>query len=264
MIKKVLFVIIPVFFVTILTLTGIRVTSKDVIIIGNIKNAFSKQWVFRAKISIGEKVTYRYATTSFRIHGLEKGSATLKVEAPNYESQSIEIDLKRGENVVDDILLRPLRIPDLQTIYVFAHPHKDHFKLEIRLANSESTAILHAPHLPLQIYCVLYTQMGEKKEKQKGNVVYRGHPDTIWDYDFETIFPLSSQINYKDIKAIKTKSYVLDTKIVIPNESYSLDESIELFSKLSVINNEEQFQNFISNNNLIFFQDTTWDIRVAN
>jgi hypothetical protein len=260
MLKKTLIIVIPAIFITVFVLAGVKLASKDVILTAHVKNSYSKQWVYGAKISVGNKVIYRYATTPFEIRGLEKGSATLKIEAPDYEPQSIQIDLKRGENRIDDILLRPLRIPDLQKIYVFVQPQRDYFKLEIRLANSENTAILHAPHLPLHIFCILYTQIGDKEDKKKGRVIYQGHPDIVWDYNFASIFPLSAKINYKDIAEENTGKYVLDTMIIVPNESYSLDENSELFSLAGEIYSKEKLLNFIHENELKSYKDTTWDI----
>jgi len=191
MLKRASFIILLVILTTVFTLAWIKVASKNVTLIGNVKNAYSKQWVYGAKITIDEKVTFRYATTEFYIDGLRKGETTITAEAPDYEPQSIQIDLKRGENILDDILLRPLRIPDLHNIFVFVHPQRDHYRLEIRLANSETRAILHAPHLPLHVFCTFYDQIGEGVAKQRGEIAHRSHPDGIWDYNFETVFPLS-------------------------------------------------------------------------
>jgi len=260
MLKRVLFIILFVILIIISTLTWINVASKDVTLVGNVKNAYSKQWVYGAKITVDEKITFRYATTEFYIDGLRKGETTITAEAPDYEPQSIQSDLKRGENILDDILLRPLRIPDLHNIFVFVHLQRDHYRLEIRLANSETRAILHAPHLPLHVFCTFYDQIGEGVAKQRGEIVHHSHPDAIWDYNFVTVFPLSVKIYYKDIKKVTTGAYVLDTKIVIPNEKYSLHENNELFSMLSKIQDEKKFLDFIMNNELRYFQDTTWDI----
>ena len=52
MLKRASFIILLALLTTVFTLTWIKVASKDVTLMGNVKNAYSKQWVYGAKITI--------------------------------------------------------------------------------------------------------------------------------------------------------------------------------------------------------------------
>ena len=87
-----------------------------------------------------------------------------------------------------------------------------------------------------------------------------GHPEAIWDFEFDTIFPFSAKIRYKDIIPVEAGKYVLDTICVFPKESVSLEENRKLFSKLDTINDAEQFLSTVEENRLQYYEDTTWDV----
>jgi len=260
MIKKIPLFAVLLILTTVFILKTSKFLSKDIKIEGNVKNAYSKQWVYGAKITIENKVLLRYATTSFCIDRLKKGKNTIKITAPNYETQSFQVYLKNGINIINDIMLKPLRIPDLSKIYVFVHSLKDHYELSIRLVNSNNYTISHAPHLPLFTICKLFKQEGGKEDKKIGEMVYRGNPSVVWDYDFEEVFPLKAKIPYNDIKQNKTKKYVLYTELILPDENLSLDENDSLFIHLSKIKNEESSHNFLIEHKLKYLSDITRDI----
>lgn len=151
---------------------------------GKAVDALSGDPVWKIRIVVDGKsiLKYRYPTKTYYLTGIEPGSYTLKAVAPNYYDFTEDIQLKRGENILD-ISMKGKEIPDLQSIIVFSESVEKGIELEIRLVNSKREGITEFPALPLNLEGTLWARIGTEEEYVKGRKILEGPIELFWDSD---------------------------------------------------------------------------------
>ncbi|MBW2057234.1 MAG: carboxypeptidase regulatory-like domain-containing protein [Deltaproteobacteria bacterium] len=147
---------------------------------GRIIDTLSKDAVWHVTIRVGGKSTTKFASTSYRLTGIKKGSYTLRATAPNYYDFVKPVKIKRGKNVID-IAMRGREIPDLQGIIVFTEATDKGLEIEIRLTDSKRMAIMNPPALPFTLEGTLYVRKGEEGECSRGRKLFQGPIDLFWE-----------------------------------------------------------------------------------
>lgn len=151
---------------------------------GEAVDALSGDPVWKIRIVVDGKsiIKYKYPTKTYSLTGIEPGSYTLKAVAPNYYDFTEDIQLKRGENILD-ISMKGKEIPDLQSIIVFSESVEKGIELEIRLVNSKREGITEFPALPLNLEGTLWARIGTEEEYVKGRKILEGPIELFWDSD---------------------------------------------------------------------------------
>lgn len=151
---------------------------------GEAVDALSGDPVWKIRIVVDGKsiIKYKYPTKTYYLTGIEPGSYTLKAVAPNYYDFTEDIQLKRGENILD-ISMKGKEIPDLQRIIVFSESVEKGIELEIRLVNSKREGITEFPALPLNLEGTLWARIGTEEEYVKGRKILEGPIELFWDSD---------------------------------------------------------------------------------
>lgn len=139
-------------------------------------------WKIRIVVDGKSIRKYRYPTKTYYLTGIEPGSYTLKAIAPNYYDFTEDIQVKRGENILD-ISMKGKEIPDLQSIIVFSESVEKGIELEIRLVNSKGEGITEFPALPLDLEGTLWARIGTEEEYVKGRKILEGPIELFWDSD---------------------------------------------------------------------------------
>jgi hypothetical protein len=195
------------------------------------RDAVSKGWVWDATFSLQGRVIRSHFQSDRgplpqRFTHLEPGEATLELSAPSYVSQTITVNLKRGENrLPEPIDLVGYEIPDLTKWIIFEDRVGNDIVQEIRPVSSKGPAILNHPCLDIwlgarvsvQVYDGLPAQEETEEGSERGEQLYKGILDWEWDGLPETTFRYSSAIPGSQIKANTDPYWVIDYLIVVPD-----------------------------------------------
>lgn len=187
---------------------------KDAEVRGKAVDALSDDPVWKIKIVVDDKSTlkYIYPSKTYSLTGIKPGSYTLKASAPNYYDFTKDIELKRGENIVD-ISMKGKEIPDLKSIIVFTESQDKGIQLEIRFVNSEGLGITEFPCLSLNLEGTLWARIGTEEDYVKGRKIFEGPIELFWDSD----------------------AFLAKNKAVIPWEKVKIDRETEKFGVLEVV-----------------------------
>ena len=147
---------------------------------GRIIDALSNDSVWQAWIVVDGKSTLKFEDTRYRLTGIEPGTYTLKATAPNYTDFSKKIEIKDGKNVVN-ISMKGIEVPDLSEIIAFTETSDKGILIEIRLLDSEKTAIEHHPAIPLRMEGKLFLRMGDSSDHNLGKKIFSGPIEVFWD-----------------------------------------------------------------------------------
>jgi hypothetical protein len=206
-----------------------------------VRDAESKNWIWDATFSLQGRVIRSYFQSDqgpvpqLFTH-LKPGEATLEISAPSYVSQSIPVNLKRGENrLAEPIDLIGYEIPDLLKWIIFEDRVGNDIVQEIRPVSSEGPAVLNHPCLDLwigarisvQIYDGLPAQEETEEGSVRGEELFKGVLEWEWDATPETTFRYSSFIPGSQIKNNSDPYWVIDYLIVVPDPRKIGREEVE-------------------------------------
>jgi len=206
-----------------------------------VRDGVSRNWVWDATFSLQGRVirshfqSDRGPLPQIFTH-LKPGETTLEISAPSYVAQSIPVNLKRGENRLEEpIDLIGYEIPDLTKWIIFEDRAGNDIVQEIRPVSSEGPAVLNHPCLDLwigarvsvQIYDGLPAQEETEEGSVRGEELYKGVLDWEWDATPETTFRYSAFIPGSQIKANSDPYWVIDYLIVVPDPRKISREEVE-------------------------------------
>ena len=206
-----------------------------------VRDAVSKDWIWDATFSLqGRLIRSHFQSDRGPLPQvfthLKPGEATLEVSAPSYVPQSVQVTLKRGENLRDEpIDLVGYEIPDLVKWIIFEDRVGNDIVQEIRPVSSQGPAVLNHPCLDLwigarisvQVYDGLPAQEETEEGSVRGEQLYKGVLDWQWDATPETTFRYSSSIPGSQIKANSDPYWVIDYLIVVPDPRKASREEID-------------------------------------
>jgi len=181
---------------------------------GKAVDALSGDPVWKIRIVVDGKSTlkYRYPSKTYYLTGIKPGSYTLKASAPGYYDFARDLEVKRGENIVD-ISMEGKEVPDLKRIIVFTESQDEGVELEIRFVDSKGEGITEFPCLPLNLEGILWARIGTEKDYVKGRKIFQGPIELFWD----------------------SEAFLAKNKAVIPWEKIEVDEEVEKFGLLEVV-----------------------------
>jgi hypothetical protein len=206
-----------------------------------VRDAVSREWVWDATFSLQGRLIRSYFQSDRGplpqvFTHLKPGEATLKISAPSYVAQTRTVNLKRGENRLNEpIDLVGYEIPDLAKWIIFEDRVGNDIVQEIRPVSSEGPAVLNHPCLDLwigarisvQIYDGLPAQEETEEGSVRGEQLYKGILDWRWDATPEATFRYSSSIPGSQIKANSDPYWVIDYLIVVPDPRKISSEEVD-------------------------------------
>jgi len=197
---------------------------------GSIKDAYNGESVWNAQITVGNKTTFKYTSTSYSLTEIPPGSYTLKAVAPNYYDFEKSIEVKPGRNGIN-IVMKGKEIPDLKGILIFAISQKKGMDIEIRLTDSELLPIKHPPGFPFTLEGELFVKEGDDKNPVKGRKIFSGPIDLRYDSK-EVLAPNKGLIPWEKIKVNceKEKLGILKVTLHTPQGRFEKEtkEEVEL------------------------------------
>ena len=213
----------------IILIAGLSLRNKQASLLFQVKDSISNSWVWNVHATIQNKELYGYfqsdnALIDYRFTDLQPGDTELVISAPNYESVTIPLTLKRGINRIDEtISLNGLGIPNLGGFYVFENEISQGWSLTIRPVTKENRAISLHPAIDIWIgvkvseWDSLLSKTIEILDEQP--VLYSGTIPWEWDATPETQFRYTSFLPFDVLPPESGPSYVIEYLILVPNLS---------------------------------------------
>lgn len=238
-------ILIPVLIVVVIAAVavGVYITMNpaDTTLELQVRDAVSGDWVWDATFTLQERTIRAYFQSdqgpiTYRFTRLKPGKAELKISAPYYVAQTIEVTLKRGENRLE-APIEPVgyQIPDLEKWIIFEDRLGNDVVQEIRPASTAGPAVLNHPCLDIwigaRVSVQMYKGLPAKEEteegSERGEELFKGVLEWEWDPLPETTFRYSSTIPGSKIKANSDPYWVIDYLIVVPDPRYLSREELD-------------------------------------
>ncbi len=195
------------------------------------RDAVSKAWVYDATFRLEGREIRSYfqsdqGAVPQRFTHLKPGKATLELSAPDYQSVSRELVLKRGRNRLSEpIDMVGLEIPNLKSFIMFEDLAGKDIQVQIRPVSTAGPAVVNHPCIDLWIGARVTVQMKGglpvQAETEQGSVrgeeLFRGKIDWKFDPYPETVFRYSALIPGAKIKPTTAPYWVVDYLVVLPN-----------------------------------------------
>ena len=240
-----------------------------------VNDAVSKGWVWNSKIQLEGRTIESFFQKEFSFTHLKPGKAVLKIEAPSYTGKSINLNIKKGENVIDKpIYLKGYEIPGLDHFVIFTSKVENGIKLEIRPVGKDKKAVINHPCLNIKIV----TRVSEQKKNgtfvveptdsgsERGKELFRGETKWDWDPTPETIFRYSAVVPVSGIRKSETSYWVLDYLLIVPDSRKIENKDLDgVVKKILSLNSLQEMTNFLDGykGKLKYFTDTTWNEKAA-
>jgi len=196
-----------------------------------VRDAVSKGWVYDAVFKLeGREIRSHFQSDQGpvlqRFTHLKPGKATLELSAPDYQSVSRDLELKRGRNqLAEPIDMVGLEIPELKSFIMFEDLVGSDIQVQIRPVSKAGPAVVNHPCIDLWIGARVTVQMKGglpvQAETEQGSVrgeeLFRGRIDWKFDPYPETVFRYSATIPGAKIKPTKAPYWVVDYLVVLPS-----------------------------------------------
>jgi hypothetical protein len=207
-----------------------------------VRDAVSKGWVWDATFELEDRVIRGYFQSdqgliTYKFTHLQPGDRELKLSAPYYVSRTITVNLRRGENRIEEpIELTGYEIPNLERWIIFENREGNDVALELRPVSKDGPAVLNHPCLDLwigarisvQTYDGLPAQEETEEGSERGEELFKGVLEWEWDPLPETSFRYSSVIPGSRIAANSDPYWVIDYLIVVPDPRKISREELDL------------------------------------
>ena len=146
---------------------------------------------------------------------LDPGQATLEVSAPDYQSMSVPVTLRRGRNRIDEpIDMIGMRIPDLSHFIL-----SEDFSGSTRYAaiwpiSNRGPAVVNHPALDLWIGARISTQLSGAT---RGETLFAGEIEWSWDHSPEALSRYRARIPLEEIEEREAVTFVIDYLVIVPD-----------------------------------------------
>ena len=196
-----------------------------------VRDAVSGNWVWDATFRLQGRVIRSHFQSDRGARPqvftrLQPGQATLEISAPSYQTQTIPVTLKRGENrLAEPVELVGREIPELAQWIIFESWEGGDLVQELRPVSAAGPAVTNHPTLDLWIGARVSVQVQEgvpvREETDtgaaRGEELFRGKLQWRWDAAPETTFRYGAAIPGAEIAASSAPYWVIDYLIVVPD-----------------------------------------------
>ena len=146
---------------------------------------------------------------------LRPGEATLEVSAPDYQSVSVPVTLRRGSNRIDEpIAVTGLQIPGLSRFMVSEDPSGSELHATFWPLTSQGPAVVNHPALDLWIGARISTQLAGAT---RGETLFAGEIEWIWDQSGKALARYRARIPLEQIEARGGAPLVIDYLVIVPD-----------------------------------------------
>ena len=275
-------VLIVVVIVAVAVVVYVTMNPVDTTLEFQVRDSVSKAWIWDATFSLQDRVIRSYfqsdrgASPQMFTH-LQPGEATIEISAPGYVPQSVSVNLKRGENRLEEpIDLVGYEIPDLRKWIIFEDRVGNDIVQEIRPVSSKGPAVLNHPCLDLwigarvsvQIYDGLPAQEETEEGSERGEELYKGILEWEWDSVPETTFRYSSFIPGAQIRENSDPYWVIDYLIIVPDprkiSREEVDQIMEEAWELPPEAIETYLESYKEEGTLTPYVFTSWNVEGAS
>ena len=256
----------------IILIAGLSLIDKKASLLFQVKDSVSNSWVWDVHATVQDRELSGYfqsdnTLVDYQFTKLKPGDTELFISAPNYESISIPVALKRGVNRIEEtISLKGLAIPNLGGFYVFEKEITNGWALTIRPVTENNRAISLHPAIDIWIgvkvaeWDPLLPKTIELLDKKP--VLYSGNIPWEWDANPETQFRYTSFLPFDVLPTGTGPSYVIEYLILVPNlsvidyeEFHSLTQDI---ASMDVYSAAEYLDSL--GTKVYSYADISWDV----
>jgi hypothetical protein len=193
-------------------------------------DSVSGGWVWNATIKLQNRETRSFyqadqGSPELQFTRLKPGRWELQISAPAYAPQQVPVRLRRGVNVLPQpIRLMGLEIPQLSYFVVVDKRDQGPLYLEVRPVGQDGKAVINHPCVDLWFGALIsaqvkggrYTDKSEDTGSERGEPLFAGRLDWIWDGKPETSFRYTVPIPVDKLRKSPAQYWVIDTLIAIP------------------------------------------------
>ncbi|NCB01659.1 MAG: hypothetical protein EOM67_05775 [Spirochaetia bacterium] len=238
-----------------------------------VRDEVSKGWVWDMRATIDDRTLRGFFQSDqglidYHFTHLKGGKQKLIISAPYYEEKIIEVDLKKGENVIEEpIDLIGIEIPDLYKFYAFEREEDDAYLITFRPVTKENSAITLHPALNIWIGTKVRSWNSELEESisvfDKQSLLYKGSLEWTWDSYPETQFRYIASLPFSKIKEGKETSYAIEYLVVAPNLKKITSKEFESITTQLEMMDDEKIGPYIDSlgDKISYYSDISYDVR---
>ena len=146
---------------------------------------------------------------------LDPGEAMLEVSAPDYQSVSVPVTLRRGTNRIEEpIDMTGLRIPGLSRFMVSEDLSGSDLHATFWPLSSQGPAVVNHPALALWIGARTSTQL---PGATRGETLFAGEVEWSWDQSRKALARYRARIPLAEIEDGGAAPLVIDYLVVVPD-----------------------------------------------
>lgn len=146
---------------------------------------------------------------------LDPGEAVLEVSAPDYQSVSVPVTLRRGRNRIDEpIDMTGLRIPGLSRFMVSEDDSGSELYATFWPLSSQGPAVVNHPALDLWIGVRISAQ---EAGATRGETLFVGEIEWRWDSSRKALARYRARIPLERIGAGDATPLVIDYLVIVPD-----------------------------------------------
>lgn len=256
----------------IILIAGLSLRNSEASLVFQVQDLVSDAWVWDMHARVQDKELHGYfqsddALIEYQFTNLKPGETELHISAPNYESVTIPLELKRGVNrIVEPVELKGLAIPSLAGFYVFENAVQNGWELTIRPVTKDNRAISLHPAIDIWIgakvssWDPLLPMTIENLDKQP--ILYNGNLDWDWDIYPETQFRYTSFLPFNVLPVDTGSSYAIEYLILVPNlQEIDYEEFHKLTHDIPSMDTDTVTEYLDSlGTKVTYYADISWDV----
>lgn len=149
---------------------------------------------------------------------LAPGPAMLEVSAPDYQSVSRPVTLRRGRNRLDEpIDMIGLRIPDLSHFIVSEDFSGSNLQAAIWPISTQGPAVVNHPALDLWVGARVSIQQSGGRTAARGDTLFAGEIEWTWDHSPGALSRYRARIPLDGIERSGGGPFVIDYLLIVPD-----------------------------------------------
>lgn len=186
-----------------------------------IRDRVSRGAVWNATVTIRDRFLRAYHAgggDSLVFSRLAPGAATLTVSAPNYQTVSVPVTLRRGRNrIAEPIEVIGLKIPELARFIVSEELSGAPPQATIWPLSKEGPAVVNHPALDLWIGARISTQPAGGQAAARGETLFAGELEWSWDHSPDALARYRARLPLEAIAQAGAGRFAIDYLLIVPD-----------------------------------------------
>jgi len=238
----------------------------------DVRDILSEEWVYDSTITVQDRVIRGYFDTDFRFTNLDTGSGVLKVSAPSYVSREVPVEIRRGENTLEQpVDMTGYEIPNLDHFIMIEDVEEGELVTEVRPVGTDGRAVVNHPCVDLRLLLLVSEQVYDGELAQspteegsvRGERLFRGALEWRWDSDPGTIFRYTVPIPVNKFKQSRAPLWVFDYLLIVPDPREIAKDTVdEIVQQVEGIEDPEAVQEQLDayEGRIRYFINTSWNV----